>query len=174
VEEIPQGPSTPPAGRPSWLRKARLDTVRRGGESLAGRYFHSASPGLVRSQGHDETVDALSLLNRFGGFRSRSGQARRRSSTWEISITRTVSEDILESSDQKYGPSGFCWKCCESGGSLCRHLDGRRPSGCPNTVRKYVRSWRASASSPGPPLSRQRCRAILREPKLLFRQRLCP
>jgi len=155
---------------------ARLDTFRRGGESLAGRYFHfRLNPVSVRAlKGTTKPVEALSLLNRFGGFPEPFlAGAEEEAARWRKQYyTDLVREDILEFSRiQEVRSIRLLLEMLRErvGSPLsCSSLAGDLQV-APNTVRKYVeileslciiflvRPYHANVA-----------RAILREPKVYF------
>lgn len=155
---------------------ARLDTFRRGGESLAGRYFHfRLNPVSVRElKGTTKPVEALSLLNRFGGFPEPflSGSEEEAARWRNQYYTDLVREDILEFSRiQEVRSIRLLLEMLRErvGSPLsCTSLAGDLQV-APNTVRKYVeileslciiflvRPYHANVA-----------RAILREPKVYF------
>ena len=155
---------------------ARLDTFRRGGESLAGRYFHfRLNPVSVRElKGTTKPVEALSLLNRFGGFPEPflSGSEEEAARWRNQYYTDLVREDILEFSRiQEVRSIRILLEMLRErvGSPLSYTSLAGDLQVAPNTVRKYVeileslciiflvRPYHANVA-----------RAILREPKVYF------
>lgn len=155
---------------------ARLDTFRRGGESLAGRYFHfRLNPVSVRElKGTTKPVEALSLLNRFGGFPEPflSGSDEEAARWRNQYYTDLVREEILEFSRiQEVRSIRLLLEMLRErvGSPLSYTSLAGDLQVAPNTVRKYVeileslciiflvRPYHANVA-----------RAILREPKVYF------
>ena len=155
---------------------ARLDTFRRGGESLAGRYFHfRLNPVSVRElKGTTKPHEALALLNRFGGFPEPflSGSDEEAVRWRNRYYTDLVREDILEFSRiQEIRAIRLLLEMLRErvGSPLSYTSLAEDLQIAPNTVRKYVeileslciiflvRPYHANVA-----------RAILREPKVYF------
>lgn len=155
---------------------ARLDTFRRGGESLAGRYFHfRLNPVSVRElKGTTKPHEALALLNRFGGFPEPflSGSDEEAARWRNRYYTDLVREDILEFSRiQEIRAIRLLLEMLRErvGSPLSYTSLAEDLQIAPNTVRKYVeileslciiflvRPYHANVA-----------RAILREPKVYF------
>ncbi len=155
---------------------SRLDTFRQSGESLAGRYFHfHLNPFSVKElQGSLTPFEALTLLNRLGGFPEpflsgeESGAARWRNQYY----TDLIREDIVEFSRvQEIRSMRLLLELLrERVGSPISYtsLAGDLQI-APNTVRRYIdilanlciifaiRPFHANVA-----------RAVLREPKIYF------
>ena len=155
---------------------SRLDTFRQSGESLAGRYFHfRLNPLSVKElQGSLAPFEALTLLNRLGGFPEpflsgeESGASRWRNQYY----TDLIREDIVEFSRvQEIRSMRLLLELLrERVGSPISYtsLAGDLQI-APNTVRRYIdilenlciifsiRPFHANVA-----------RAVLREPKIYF------
>jgi predicted AAA+ superfamily ATPase len=155
---------------------ARLDTFRQAGESLAGRYFHfRLNPISVRElKGAGKTYDALSLLNRLGGFPEPflSGSDEEAARWRNQYYTDLIREDILEFSRiQEVRAIRLLLEMLRErvGAPLSYTSLAGDLQVAPNTVRKYVeilenlciiflvRPYHANVA-----------RAVLREPKIYF------
>lgn len=155
---------------------ARLDTFRQTGESLAGRYFHfRLNPISVKElQGMMAPYDALSLLNRLGGFPEPFlSDSETEALRWRNQYyTDLIREDILEFSRiQEIRAIRLLLEVLREkvGSPLSYTSIAEDLQIAPNTVRKYVeiletlciifliRPFHANVA-----------RAVLREPKVYF------
>ena len=155
---------------------ARLETFRQAGESLAGRYFHfRLNPISVRElRGKEKPYEALSLLNRLGGFPEPflSGSEKEASRWRNQYYTDLVREDILEFSRiQEVKAIRLLLEMLRErvGSPLSyRSLAGDLQIS-PNTVGKYVEILESLCILfLVRPFHTNVARAVLREPKVYF------
>jgi uncharacterized protein len=155
---------------------SRLDTFRQSGESLAGRYFHfRLNPLSVKElQGSLAPFEALTLLNRLGGFPEpflsgeESGAARWRNQYY----TDLIREDIVEFSRvQEIRSMRLLLELLrERVGSPISYtsLAGDLQI-APNTVRRYIDILENLCIIFSiRPFHTNVARAVLREPKIYF------
>jgi predicted AAA+ superfamily ATPase len=155
---------------------ARLETFRRAGESLAGRYFHfRLNPISVRElRGKEKPYEALCLLNLLGGFPEPflSGSETEATRWRHQYYTDLVREDILEFSRiQEVKAIRLLLEMLRErvGSPLSyRSLAGDLQI-APNTVRKYVEILESLCILfLVRPFHTNVARAVLREPKVYF------
>lgn len=155
---------------------ARLDTFRQSGESLAGRYFHfRLNPISVKElEGSLEPFEALSLLNRLGGFPEPflSGEESQAARWRNQYYTDLVREDILEFSRvQEIRSMRLLLELLrERVGSPVSYtsLAGDLQI-APNTVRRYIEILEdLCIVFSVRPFHLNVARAVLREPKIYF------
>jgi uncharacterized protein len=155
---------------------SRLDTFRQSGESLAGRYFRfRLNPISVRElQGSLAPFEALSLLNRLGGFPEPflSGQETEATRWRNQYYTDLIREDIVEFGRvQEIRSMRLLLELLrERVGSPVSYtsLAGDLQI-APNTVRRYIDILEnLCIVFPVRPFHANVARAVLREPKIYF------
>jgi len=113
---------------------SRLDTFRQTGESLAGRYFHyRLNPLSVKElEGVIPYYDAVSALNRFGGFPEPflSGSEEDASRWHNQYYTDLIREDILESAAYMISERLRIFLNCFAGEWVLRYLIHQSPAIC--------------------------------------------
>lgn len=155
---------------------SRLDTFRQSGESLAGRYFHfRLNPFSVKElQGFLAPFEALSLLNRLGGFPEPflSGEESEAARWRNQYYTDLIREDIVEFSRvQEIRSMRLLLELLrERVGSPISYtsLAGDLQV-APNTVRRYIDILESLCIVFSlRPFHANVARAVLREPKIYF------
>ncbi len=155
---------------------ARLDTFRRGGESLAGRYFPMRlNPISVRELKDSAKPDeALALLNRLGGFPEPflSGSDTEATRWRNQYYTDLIREDILEFGRlQEVRSMRLLLELLRSrvGSPLSYTSIAQDLQIAPNTVRRYIDILESLCIVfTIRPFHANVARAILKEPKLYF------
>ncbi len=155
---------------------ARLDTFRQSGESLAGRYFPMRLNPISVCELKDsvEPEQALTLLNRFGGFPEPflSGSEQEAARWRNQYYTDLIREDILEFGRlQEVRSMRLLLELLRSrvGSPLsCRSI-AQDLQIAPNTVRRYIDILESLCIVfTLRPFHHNIARAILKEPKLYF------
>jgi predicted AAA+ superfamily ATPase len=155
---------------------ARLDTFRQSGESLAGRYFHfRLNPVSVKElQGTMEPHEALSLLNRLGGFPEPflSGSDTEAARWRNQYYTDLIREDVVEFGRiQEIRTMRLLLELLRErvGSPLSYSSIAGDLQIAPNTVRRYIEILESLCIIFSVrPFHTNVARAVLREPKIYF------